>query len=342
MRYQWWLVLTLFHSLLVPVQAQMRGGRGGGLSTGNVHVHVVYADDRRTGANVQVVLMQGSSGTPIATTYTNDNGKADFRNLSVGEYRVVVSGEGIETTTSDLFEVDTRQVTQSEYVTVRKSQSSEGKAIASKHGTVSASELKIPEKARTQLDKANEAIVRQDWNEAVELLNKAIAIYPQYAMAYNNLGVVYARMNDVVHEQQALEKAVSLDPHFAPACQNLVKVYLRQKAYSQAGALLDKGLSADPNNTEYLALMADVQYMVGRYDAAINAAQKAHSLSNAHPSVAHYIAGMAYVQQKRRGQALAEFQMFLTEEPTGPRADHVRGDVAKMQSAAPNVAANSQ
>jgi tetratricopeptide (TPR) repeat protein len=341
MRYQRWLVLTLLSPLAIPAHAQ-RSAQGAGLSAGSVHVHVVYADDRRTGANLRVVLMQGSSGTPIATTFTNDNGKADFRSVAVGEYHVVVSGNGIETTTSEQFEVDARQVTQSEYVTVRKSQSSEGKTAASQPGTVSASELMVPEKARKQLDKANEAIARQDWNEAMKLLNEAIVIYPQYAMAYNNLGVVYARMNDAVREQQALEKAVSLDEHFAPACQNLVKVYLRQRAYSQAETLLGKSLSADPNNSQYLMLMADVQYMEGHYDAAISDAQKVHALANPHPSIVHYIAAKAYQQENRQEQALAEFQTFLKEEPTGPRADHVRSDMAKLQSAARSVAANAQ
>jgi tetratricopeptide (TPR) repeat protein len=342
MRQQWWLTLVLVCLSVFPAQAQTFGGRGAGLSAGSVHVHVIYADDRRTGANLRVVLMQGSSSTPIATTYTNDNGRADFRNVSLGEYHVEVSGDGIETTASSLFEVDSRQVTQSEYVTVRKSAGQVEETAASRHGTVSASELQVPEKARTQLNRANDAISRQDWKLAVELLNKAIAAYPSYAMAYNNLGVVYARMNDTAHEQQALEKAVSLDEHCAPARQNLARVYLRQRSYSLAETLLSKGLSADPNNGEYLTLMADVQYMQGHYDAAINSAQKTHALSNAHPSVAHYIAGMAYKQENLKEQAIAEFQVFLKEEPSGPRADRVRGDMANMTRASQNVATNPQ
>jgi len=46
----------------------------------------------------------------------------------------------------------------------------------------------------------------------------------------------------------------------------------------------------------------------------------------------HYIAARAYQQQNQQQRALAEFQTFLLEEPKGPRADHVRADVAKIQS----------
>jgi tetratricopeptide (TPR) repeat protein len=342
MQYQRWLIVVLLSLVTPRVHAQM-GTAGGGFSTfGSVHVHVVYANDRKAGANLVVRLMQGSSNTPEQTTFTNDQGKADFRNVPVGMYHVSVSGDGIEAMESDEFEVDSRKVTQSQYVTVHQIQGSEAKSESSTSGTVSASELKVPDKARKELDKANEAISRQEWSKAIESLNKAIAIYPQYASAYNNLGVVYAHMNDVVREQQALEKAVSLDDHFVAACQNLVKVYLRQRAYPQAETLLGKGLSVEPNNGQYLMLMADVQYMEGHYDAAIATAKKVHALPNDHPATAHYIAAKAYEQEHRSQDALAEFQVFLKEEPTGPRADHVRSDITKMQGSAAVVAKNPQ
>jgi len=295
---------------------------------------VVYADDRRAGNNLLVRLMQGPSSTPVQTTYTNDAGKADFWNIPVGGYHVVVSGDGIQTTDSAMFEIDARQVSQAQYVTVRPIEAAGPKPRGPSFGTVSASDLNVPGKARKELDKANQAMARQDWSKAAELLNKAIGIYPQYVAAYNNLGVAYSRMNDAAHEQEALQKAVSLDEHFAPACENLAKLYLRQRDFSQAEALLGKALSVDPNNSQSLTLMADTQYMERHYDAAIATAKKAHALPSEHPSVVHYIAGKAYEQENRKDQALAEFQMFLKEEPSGQRADHVRSDIAKMQNSA--------
>lgn len=335
MQYQRWLIPFLFCLLIPHTQAQTRSRTGStSLSTGNLHVHVVDADDRRAAKNLLVQLMQGPSSTPVQTTYTNDAGKADFWNIPVGDYHVVVSGEGIQTTDSTMFEVDARQVSQSQYVTVRQIDASGPKPANPKSGTVSAADLNAPSKARKELDKANEAMARQEWSKAAELLNKAIAIYPQYVGAYNNLGVVYGRMNDMAREQEALQKAISLDEHFAPACGNLAKLYLQQKKFSEAEGLLGKALSVEPNNGQDLILLADTQYMERHYDAAIATAQRAHSLPNEPHSVAHYIAGMAYEQENRKQQALAEFQIFLSEEPAGPRAEHVRSDIAKMQSSA--------
>ena len=332
MHNQRWLVPLLF-CLLIPIaQAQRDGSLG--LKTGSVHVHVVYSDDRRAGSNLCVQLMEGASSTPAETTYTNDAGEADFRNIPVGNYHVVVSGNGIQNTESVLFEVDSRQVTQAQYVTVRKLQAADEQTSATNSGSVSASALNIPSKARKELDKANEAMARQQWSKAEELLRNALSIYPQYAAAYNNLGVMYAHINDPAHEKEALEKAFSLDDHYVPACENLAKMYLRERDFSRAEAVLGKALSVDPNNVLSLTLLADTQYMERQYGAAIATAQKVHSLPNQHSPTIHYIAAMAYQQESRRQDALGEFQMFLKEEPSGPRADRVRSDMAKMQASA--------
>jgi tetratricopeptide (TPR) repeat protein len=332
MQYRCRLAAALLILLAPYAQPQLRGGtRGGPSTTGNLHVHVIYGDDRRAGASLLVLLMQGSSGTPVGTTFTNDKGEADFLNVQVGYYHVTVSGEGVATTESELFEVDERRVTQIQYVTVRHVDDGGEKPLQSKSGTVSATDLNVPPKARKELDKANELMAQQEWKKALERLNKAIGIYPQYATAYNNLGVLYSHMNDDAHEQEALEKAISLDDHLAAALLNLGKLRLRQKNFPQAEAMLDKAITADPSNAQALMLLADAQYMNQHYEAAIASARQAHNAQQAHPSFVHYIAARAYQRENRPTDALVEFQLFLKEEPSGPRADHVRGDIARMQ-----------
>ena len=334
MRYRGCTALLSFALLLSSAQAQSRGAAGstlGGQRTGDIHVHVIYSDDRRASTNLQVQLMQGASTTPVATTYTNDAGVADFMNIQMGDYHVVVSGDGIQTTQSELFEIDPRRISQSEYVTVLKIENGAPKVTeAHSSSTVSASELNVPAKARKELAKANESMARQDWKKALEEINKAIAIYPQYAAAYNNLGVLYSRTNDDAHGQEALEKAISLDGHLTAAYVNLSKLYLREKDYPKAEALLEKAVSNDPNNCESLMLLADAQFLDRHYDAAIASARQAHIASHTHPAFVHYIAARAYDSQNRRQEAVAELELFLKEEPTGPRADQVRAALQKQ------------
>ncbi len=332
MRYRW-LVPVVISFLATSMQAQIRGGVGGFSSAGNVHVHVVLSNDRNAGPYLLVQLMQGSSDDVVRNTYTNDIGQADFVGVPIGDYHVRVSGDGIQTTDSETFEVDERKVSQAQYVTVAKLEDSGPKPVSAHSTMVSAADLKVPPKARKELDKANEEMALQNWKKAREHLDKALALDPGYATAYNNLAVLYAKTNDFPNEEQALQKAISLDEHFAPPLLNYAKLCIRQKNFPQAETLLEKEVALDPDNPESLLLLADAQYMNRHFPAAVVTANKAHTASRDHASFVHYIAARAYQQQNLQQQALEEFELFLKEEPKGPRADHVRGDIAKIQNA---------
>lgn len=326
--------LILCICLLGAAHAQMHGGSSFPVGTGNVHVHVVFDDDRKAGANILVRLMKGASSTPVETTYTNDAGQADFHWVPVGEYNVEVSGEGIDTMRSQPFDVDERKVTQSQYIIVR--QSSQSKSQESVAPSVSAEDLNVPAKAQKEFHKASQALAEQDLKKALQHLQKAVAIAPRYVTAYNNLGVVYARMKDVPHELEALEKAVSLDEHFAPALLNLGRLCVLQKDFPKAETLLNRAVSVEPTNVESLMLLADSEFMDQHYDAAIGNADKAHSVASTHSAFVHYIAARAYQHENKPQEALSEFLVFLQEEPSGPRADYVRRDIGRMGTSARN------
>lgn len=320
-------------SLLMPTaQAQFRSGAGSISNVGNVHIHVVFGNDQHAGGYLLVRLMNGSSNTVIATTYTDDRGEAQFLGVPVGIYHVQISGDGIQTKESDTFEVDDRKLSQAQYVVVSQVEEAGPKALSSQSSTVSARDLNVDPKARKEVDKANEEMAQHNWKKALEHLNKAIAIAPQYATAYNNLGVLYDKMNDIPHEEEALQKAVNLDGHFAPALLNYGKLCLRQKNPLEAETLLQRAASSDPNDVEIMTLLAFAEYLNRHFEAAIRDALQAHSSGRSHSPFLHYIAARAYQQENQQQQALAQFQDFLKEEPKGPRADQVRADIAKIQS----------
>jgi predicted Zn-dependent protease len=335
MRYGW-LAPVLVSLLLTSIQAQLRGGAVGN-NYGNVHVRVLLGNDRNAGPYLKVELMEGSTDTVVATGYTNDIGETEFLGITIGDYHVVVSGDGIETTSGDTFEVDNRKVTQSQYISVRRLEDSGPKPVSAHSAVVSAADLNVPVKARKELDKANESMAQHDWKKAKEHLDKALGIDPNYATAYNNLAVLYAKTDDATNEEQALKKAISLDPHFAPALLNYAKLSIRQKNFPQAQDLLQKEVAVDPDNPEALLLLAHSDYMNHQFEAAIANADKAHAASKDHASFVHYIAARAYQQENRPQDALAEFNLFLKEEPKGPRADFVRKVIATMHAGTPSA-----
>lgn len=274
--------------------------------------------------------MSGSSSTPVSENFTNDQGVTEFSRIPVGEYHVIVTGEGIEDSDSGEFEIDRRKTSQDLFITVRSSESNTH-SNAGGSSSVAAVDLNVPDSARKEFDEASKAMAGQDWTKAIQRLKRAVSIYPQYAPAYNNMGVAYGRMNDPAQEREALEKAISLNDHFVPAFVNLAKLCLRERDSVRAETLLDSALRVEPSNAENMALLAEAQLLNKHYDAAITSARSVHAIAHQNLAVVHYIAARAFEHQNRLQDALAELQLFLTEEPQGARADHVREEIARIQ-----------
>jgi Tfp pilus assembly protein PilF len=335
MRYRHFSALPIVGLLVLSARAQVGQPGMDSAGFGNVRIHVEYPDNHAAGMHLRVQLMSGSGSTPVAENFTTDQGTAEFTRVPVGDYHVVVSGEGIRTADSGPFEVDRRKVSQSLFVTVHSSNEPDSQRVAAASPSVAAVDLNVPEAARKEFDKATKAIADQNWTKALHELNRAISLYPRYAPAYNNLGVAYGHMNDAAHERDALEKAISLNDHFVPAYVNLAKLCLKQQNSAQAETLLENVNRLEPANAETLTLLAEAQLLNKHYDAAISSAQSVHAVQHQNLAVAHYIAARAFEHENRLPEALAELQLFLKEEPAGERANHVREEITQIQHARP-------
>jgi Flp pilus assembly protein TadD len=334
MLYRHLLVLGMFSFVATSANLPLRQQGMDPSQYGNVHVHVVYPNDRGAGLHLRVRLMSGSGGTPISENFTNDQGRAEFTQVPIGQYHVIVTGEGIEEADSGVFEVDRRKMSQDLFITVRSSESNT-LSSASGSSSVAAVDLNVPDSARKEFDEASKAMAGQDWTKAIQRLKRAISIYPRYAPAYNNMGVAYGRMNDPAKEREALEKAISLNDHFVPALVNFAKLCLRERDSVRAETLLENAFRAEPTNAETMTLLAEAQLLNKHYDAAVTSARNVHAIPHQHLAVVHYIAARALEHENHLPEALAELHVFLMEEPSGARANHVREEIAKLENGRP-------
>jgi hypothetical protein len=278
------------------------------------------------------VSLVGPGGS-VAEDSPNGQCTVDFFNVPEGSYHLSVSG-------ASFANVDSRSIDMAEggpsifSVSVKRENEIDRNFAVPSVGFVSASDLGVPGRARKELDRANELIGKRDFPQAMERLNKAIAIDPSYAMAYNNLGVVYARMGDRARELEALEKAISLNDHFALAYVNLGRLQIATAHFPSAETALNKASACDPQNPAALALLAYAQLMDHHFDEAIATSQAAHALGKAH-SFVHRVAASAYEQKENAANAIAELEMFLQESPTGAAADSARKEMEMVKAARP-------
>jgi len=293
----------------------------------DLEVHVVSQNNRPVHELIQVVL-ENSAGKQVADAFTNDEGVAMFSAVRPGSYRLRVEGTGISTAKTDVISVYRGEGNHTEYVRVTARN-----AESSAQGSVSASELKVPESARKQMDRGVEAIAKGDLSLATQFLEKAIAIYPEYARAWNNLGVVKMRTGDKPGAKAAWERAVAVDDKLSAAHLNLARIAISEKHPTIAEGLIGKALVSEPDDPSALLLMSTAKAMNGEWADALTNARKVRAGSEPKRFAdAHRIAGEALVEFGQPENAVDEYEKNLKVYPDSPHAEQIRQQIAKAQS----------
>ena len=290
-----------------------------------VQVRVAFANgicDRSTH-----VTLKGRNG-PAIDAVPNESCEVEFVNIAEGTYHVNVSGQNVADT--DTVITPSMGLTEFE-VKVKRANESERVGGAPLSPTISMADLGIPVRAQKEFDRANQWVAKQDLTRAIQSLNRAIDIYPAYADAYNNLGVVYARLGDRVREREVLQKAISINDHFAPAYVNLGRMNISTGDFASAETALNKAAALDPTDAMTLVLLTYAEFMDHHLDQVIATSQKAHTLQGTHAFV-HQVAARAYEQKHDAANAVTELEQFLKEEPQGTRADIARKELASVRA----------
>jgi tetratricopeptide (TPR) repeat protein len=115
-------------------------------------------------------------------------------------------------------------------------------------------------------ERAAQAFYDGKYEQAISDYEKIIELDPNFAPAYNALGLALkirgAQTNDAVYY---FKKALEIDPQFVSSYDNLGKLYYSEGDMDQAEQYFSKGLALDPNNESMLLSMGWVK-LLGRGD----------------------------------------------------------------------------
>ncbi|MGB4604399.1 MAG: tetratricopeptide repeat protein, partial [Bacteroidales bacterium] len=87
----------------------------------------------------------------------------------------------------------------------------------------------------------------KDYDNALNDLNKAIDLYPDYYLAYNMLGNIYFDQEQYDAALKYYQKAIELNPDYVVAYYNVANIYYEQGNYSAAKNYFNKIVILDPN-----------------------------------------------------------------------------------------------
>ena len=318
-------------SMMVPLlllgSAFAQFNAGSAITMGHVRVRVSFANDSECVPTTRVAL-DANSGVTFGESSVNSQCVATFFDVPAGNYSVKVVGADVADAGRTEFALSPG-MTQEVDVRARRvgesnvSQGSAGSAF------VSVSELDVPGNARREFEKASRLISKQEWEKAAERLGKAIAMYPRFAAAYNNLGAAYMHTGDRTKAYAALQSAVALNDHMAAAYLNLARLSFWAKEFAEVEVDVQKALSLGPPSTEELTLLGVAQLADRHFDGAIRTSSQAHRSQLTHHAFLHLVAARAEdLEGKADASVSEELQQSLNEEPNGSRADEVKKSLA--------------
>ena len=151
-------------------------------------------------------------------------------------------------------------------------------------------------------------------DKSAALLQAVVAAHPDYAEAYNSLGVVYSRLGRHADARAAFRKVIALDPTSAKAFENIGVDALSAGDPPAAASALKEALAIDPGLSAAHNALATVYMRQGRESDAIAEWKTALQLN---PALfdALYNLGMVLYKAGRRDEARRYLERFVNEAP---------------------------
>jgi adenylate cyclase len=160
--------------------------------------------------------------------------------------------------------------------------------------------------------------------EARQMLEKAITLDPEYALAYSRLGRTHIAdwnsgwSQDPHSLEEALrlaQRAIALDNSLADGHSLLGEVYLWKKQHDRAVAELEKTITLDPNNADWLADLGYILLWAGRPKEAFGLTRKAMRLNPLYPPYYLFHLGHAHFLTGEYEEAVAAFKRAYNRNP---------------------------
>ena len=328
------MFLSLFFCLLFAavLQAQRNGG---GRIGGTIDVQVRYPDGRPGPRGIHVRL-EAAEGGAEADQETIQGGKCQFNESNSGVFIVRIADGGYKEV-SERVELIASPKAYVVLSLIELNPEPKPEITVPPRGpseSLSVKDLAIPENARQEVAKGQDALRAKNTDEAVRHFQRAIKIYEAYPQAYHLLGEAYAEQQHWPDAESALKRSIELEPKLADSYMGLGALRNQTKNYAGAEEALRKGLELKPDFPMAQYELAKTYSATGRWqDAAPLAEAAVKELPDLAP--AHVVLANIRLKQRNGPAALHEYQEYLRLAPEGPMAPQVRDVVAKLQSAIP-------
>lgn len=278
-----------------------------------------------------VVVLYGTASPYTASTLSDSKGRFRFRKLAAGGYTVVVYAHG-EGDTRKTVGVTPSLADKRGVVQVAVSLPGLSRKTLKRHYGVTARELSIPDEAMREYRQARRDLRKPDTEAAFRHFEKAVEIAPQFAEAWNYMGVMSYQAGKYQDAEKYFRQALEASPGFYDSLVNLGGVLLNLKRYEEAFPYNQHAVLERPEDALAQSQLGLNHFLLGRMEPAIEHLTKAKKLDPAHFSRPQIVLAEIYARRHDNLAAVRELREFLKLHPDAPEAGRVRKSIEKLES----------
>jgi Tfp pilus assembly protein PilF len=310
--------LVLLFGLPVSVNGQAQAPEGrevpdtnNAVIEGRVRLPSGFSAER----NVKITLKNSQS--TLSTLFSNKHGEFRFDNLSQGIYYVQaeIVGASFEPVVERV--MLGRGITYELTIQFGEDQAAEAPELTSR--VVSAAELrqKVPAAAKKEYVQGMKFVRVGDILQAASHFAAAIAIYPQYLAARNDLGAQFLKQKKLDEAEKNFQMVLADDPKNFNAKFNMGLVRMERKNYSDAIAQLNEAIVIDSSRPVARLWLGFALLESGDVAGAERELTKALVMGGAECVAAHYHLARIYLSRGDLAEAARSVRAYLEEAPKG-------------------------
>jgi hypothetical protein len=206
---------------------------------------------------------------------------------------------------------------------------------------ISVTSLLAPNKARKEFEEGDKDARNNHLDSATRHLEKAVAEYDKYAVAWNELGQIYSVNHRTEEARQAFAKAMTADPQYIQPCMGLAELELENGQNESAVEAAGKAIKLYPGMVLASFIQATANFKLNRLDVAEKSARDAENGPHEKIPQLHVLLADIYLQKRDYSNAAAEMRAYLKESPQGGFAGAVKKTLEQIEKSEANADSKS-
>jgi TolA-binding protein len=198
--------------------------------------------------------------------------------------------------------------------------------------TISATSAMAPKEAQKAFEKGRDKANKQKFDEAQSLFEKAVQIYPRYAVAWFELGRIQLQKNEEVQARNSFEQSIAADSKYANPYRGLAELDTRQKLWEPLVKVTDQLLALNPVSFPDAWLRNALgHYYLHDFGAAEKSARQGMKVDDSHqvPKL-EYLLGVILMQKQDYQEAAVHIQNYLKLATEASDVEAARKQLAEI------------